>query len=151
MNCLFNKFYNPLWVNKLDKKQNKLDKKKEKNKKNNQQDTNNNLIMMNTSLHKVIVVTNNLDRLEKDFKEKIFNFIGFNNILNFNEKIYLSKPSFWDHLKEKHSFQFIVRNNFLSDAENLKIFKDLLNEYQYSYDRYNFNFNDQKIINWITK
>ena len=144
LNCLFNKFYNPLWVNKLDKKQNKLDKKKEKNKKNNQQDTNNNLIMMNTSLHKVIVVTNNLDRLEKDFKEKIFNFIGFNNILNFNEKIYLSKPSFWDHLKEKHSFQFIVRNNFLSDAENLKIFKDLLNEYQYSYDRYNFNFNDQK-------
>ena len=143
-NYLFNKFYNSQWVNKLDKKQNKLDKKKEKNKKNNQQDTNNNLIMMNTSLHKVIVVTNNLDRLEQDFKEKIFNFIGFENILNFNEKIYLSKYSFRDYLKEKHSFQFIVRNNFLSDAENLKRFKDLLNEYQYSYDRYNFNFNDQK-------
>ena len=143
-NYLVNKFYDSFWVNKLDKKQNKLDKKKEKNKKNNEQDTNNNLIMMDTPLHKVIVVTNNLDRLEQDFKEKIFNFIGFNNILNFNEKIYLSKSSFWDFPKEKHSFQFIVRNNFLSDAENLKRFKDLLNEYQYSYDRYNFNFNDQK-------
>ena len=61
------------------------------------------------------------------------------NILNFNEKIYLSKSSFWDFPKEKHSFQLLVKNSFLANEENRKNFENLINEYQYSYDRYKFD------------
>ena len=113
---------------------NKDDKKEEKD---NEWDTN-----KYKPLHKVIIVT---DRLGQDFKEKIFNFIGFENILNFNEKIYLSESSFWNYLKEKHSFQFIVKNNFFGVNKNLKSFKDFISKYQYFYNKYDFNDKKNKV------
>ena len=90
-------------------------------------------------MHKIIIVRNNSAKLEQLLKERIFNFIGSDNIFNFDEKIYLSKSSFWNFPEEKHSFQFIVKNSFLANEENRKNFENLINEYQYSYDRYKFD------------
>lgn len=122
---------------------NKFDRKKEKENKENHKTKPNSddfiEINKNSTMHKIIIVTNNSDKLEQSLKERIFNFIGIDNIFNFDEKIYLSKSSFWDFLKEKHSFQLLVKNSFLANEENRKNFENLINEYQYSYDRYKFD------------
>ena len=92
-------------------------------------------------MHKIVIVTNNSDKLEQSLKERIFNFIGIDNIFNFDEKIYLSKEkefSFWS-FKEKCSFQLLVKNSFLANEENRKNFENLISEYQHSYDRYKFD------------
>ena len=101
------------------------------------------------TLYKVIIVTNKSSKLDWYFKEKILTFtMDFENILSFNERIYLSKSSFSTHLKEKHSLQFIVGNNFLGVDNNLKRFKDFISKHQYSYDKYGFNGKENNKLNY---
>ena len=126
------------WINKFDRKTKTKNKKKHKIESNSYDFIE---INKNSTMHKIVIVTNNSDKLEQSLKERIFNFIGIDNIFNFDEKIYLSKEkefSLWS-FKEKCSFQLLVKNSFLADEENHKNFENLINEYQYSYDRYKFD------------
>ena len=140
---LHKQFFLTGWIDKFNKKIKKASKEKQKSNKDNP--NSNDFVEINKSImHKIIIVTNNSTKLEQLLKERIFNFIGSDNIFNFDEKIYLSKSSFWNFPEEKHSFQFITKNSFLAIDENLKKLKDLIIEYQHSYDRYKF---DNKIKN----
>lgn len=135
--CLFTKdFFASAWINKFDRKTKIKNKKKHKIESNSDDFIE---INKNSTMHKIVIVTNNSDKLEQSLKERIFNFIGIDNIFNFYERIYLSKKYFSDFLKERHSLQLLVKNSFLANEENRKNFENLINEYQYSYDRYKFD------------
>ena len=90
----------------------------------------------NTSnyLKKVIIRSNSESKLDQSFKNELFNFFELDNILDFEEKIYLNKNSFWELAKEKHSFQFILNTSSLN-GNKLKQFKNLISKYNISYNK----------------
>lgn len=102
----------------------------------------------NTSnyLKKVIIRSNSESKLDQSFKNELFNFFGSDNILDFEEKIYLNKSSLWELTKEKYSFQFIL-NTSLLDEKQLKEFNNLMIKHNSSFNKYKFFSNltrDQK-------
>ena len=90
----------------------------------------------NTSnyLKKVIIRSNSESKLDQSFKNELFNFFELDNILDFEEKIYLNKNYFWELAKEKHSFQFIL-NTYSLNGNKLKQFEDLISKYNISYNK----------------
>lgn len=102
----------------------------------------------NTSnyLKKVIIRSNSESKLDQSFKNELFNFFGSDNILDFEEKIYLNKSSLWELTKEKYSFQFILNTSSL-DEKQLKEFNNLMIKHNSSFNKYKFFSNltrDQK-------
>ena len=102
----------------------------------------------NTSnyLKKVIIRSNSENKLDQSFKNELFNFFGSDNILDFEEKIYLNKSSLWELAKEKYSFQFILNTSSL-DEKQLKEFNNLMIKHNSSLNKYKFFSNltkDQK-------
>ena len=102
----------------------------------------------NTSnyLKKVIIRSNSENKLDQSFKNELFNFFGSDNILDFEEKIYLNKSSLWELAKEKYSFQFILNTSSL-DEKQLKEFNNLMIKHNSSFNKYKFFSNltkDQK-------
>lgn len=90
----------------------------------------------NTSnyLKKVIIRSDSESKLDQSFKNELFNFFELDNILDFEEKIYLNKNYFWELAKEKHSFQFIL-NTYSLNGNKLKQFEDLISKYNISYNK----------------
>ena len=72
--------------------------------------------------------------MDQSFKNELFNFFELDNILDFEEKIYLNKNYFWELAKEKHSFQFIL-NTYSLNENKLKQFEDLISKYNISYNK----------------
>ena len=102
----------------------------------------------NTSnyLKKVIIRSNSENKLDQSFKNELFNFFGSDNILDFEEKIYLNKSSLQELTKEKYSFQFILNTSSL-DEKQLKEFNNLMIKHNSSFNKYKFFSNltkDQK-------
>ena len=97
------------------------------------------------SMHNVIIITNKEGKINQSLRDKIYNFISFDNIVNFEEIIYLSKKNFFSVPKEKYSFQFLVKD-FFKDEKNRKKFKNLINQHKHScnktYKFLNKNSND---------
>lgn len=58
-------------------------------------------------------------KIDQSFKDQIYDLMDFDNIVNFEEIIYLSKNSRFKIPMEKYSFQFLVKN-FFNNKENLK-------------------------------
>ena len=110
----------------------KRNKKKKRNKleKTEPQDT-------SKYLKKIILTSDIEGKLNQSFKTELFDFFGTNNVIDFEEKIYLSKNSFWQLAKEKHSFQFILNCSSLSEEE-LKKFKDLMSKHNNFFSKHNF-------------
>lgn len=92
-----------------------------------------NLENTNNYLKKVIIRSDSESKLDQSFKNELFIFFGLKNILDFEEKIYLNKNSFWELTKEKHSFQFILNTSSLNENK-LKQFEDLIYKYNISYN-----------------
>ena len=99
-----------------------------------------------THIHKLIITTNKEGKINQSFKNQIYDLIRFDNIVNFEEVIYLSKNSKFKIPMEKHSFQFLVKN-FFNDKEELKKFKDLMNKQKNSYNKYKF-LNEYNDLEW---
>ena len=98
-------------------------------------------------LKKIIITSDIEGKLNQSFKTELFDFFNTNNIIDFEEKIYLSKrSSFWPPAKEKHSFQFILSPSSLN-GDQLKNFNNLMSKYStfYStYSKHNFFDNTKK-------
>ena len=106
----------------------------------------------NTSnyLKKVIIRSDSESKLDQSFKNELFNFFGSDNILDFEEKIYLNKSSLWELTKEKYSFQFILTASSL-DEKQLKEFNNLMIKHNSSFNKYKFFNNltrDQKNLEY---
>lgn len=119
-----NKFFNsikkekkfiPKWINDFNKKEKNNSKK-------------NNILVNDNSFHKLIIKTNVEAKLDQQLKEKIYELIGEDNILNFKETIYLSKY-FWIFSEERHSFQFLIKNDIINE-EILKKLNYLIRKYK---------------------
>ena len=119
----------PKWINTFNKKEKNNFKK-------------NNVLVNHNSFHKLIIRTNVEAKLDQPLKEKIYELIGEDNILNFKETIYLSKY-FWILSEEKHSFQFLIKNNILKD-EILEKLNDLIQKYKSYHNKFESLYKKEK-------
>ena len=89
------------------------------------------------SIHKVIITTTREGKINQSLKDRIYDLVTFENIINFEETIYLSKKTFWSAPREKHSFQFLIKD-FFKDEKNWKKFNNLINYNKQSHHKYKF-------------
>ena len=92
---------------------------------------------ISNSIHKVIITTTREGKINQSLKDRICDLVTFDNIINFEETIYLSKKSFWSASKEKHSLQFLIKD-FFKDKKNWKKFNNLINYNKQSHHKYKF-------------
>ena len=92
---------------------------------------------ISNSIHKVIITTTREGKINQSLKDRIHDLVTFDNIINFEETIYLSKKSFWSAPREKHSFQFLIKD-FFKDEKNWKKFNNLINYNKQSHHKYKF-------------
>lgn len=92
---------------------------------------------ISNSIHKIIITTTREGKINQSLKDRIYDLVTFDNIINFEETIYLSKKSFWSAPREKHSFQFLIKD-FFKDEKNWKEFNNLINYNKQSHHKYKF-------------
>lgn len=91
------------------------------------------------SMHKVIITTTREGKINQSLKDRIYDCVTFDNIINFEETIYLSKKSFWSVPREKHSFQFLIKDFLVDNKKNWKEFNNLINQNKhYHNNKYKF-------------
>ena len=127
--------YNPPffnhWVNAKRKKVKKIKNKELKKIDNFEQFSKHN------SMHKLIIRTNKEGKINQSFKNKIYKLVTFDDIVNFEEAIYLSRKNIWSTPTEKHSFQFLIKDFSKYEKE----INDLINQHK------NSNNNAYKFLN----
>lgn len=126
------------WVNAKRRKLKKIKSKKLKNINSFEQSSEYSSVHELIAMHKVIITTTREGKINQSLKDRIYDLVTFENIINFEETIYLSKKTFWSVPMEKHSFQFLIKD-FLVDKKNWKEFNNLINQNKhYHNNKYKF-------------